>query len=42
MGQVSKEGLKVLQVESWDAIQATIYGKEDHPGMGIGRSGERK
>ena len=28
MEQVSKEGLTILQVESWDAIQAAILGRK--------------
>ena len=31
MWQVSKEGSMAIQVESWDAIQAAIYRKEDNP-----------
>jgi len=31
-----------LQGEGWDAIQAAIYGKQDHLERGIGKSGERE
>ena len=35
MGQVSKERSTTIKEEGCNAIQATIYRKEDPPGMGL-------
>ena len=42
MRQVSKERSTILQVEGWDAIQATIYMKEGPHCEGIRISLERE